>query len=392
MFAPTWNESKCKTNLKLAIERMKLLQKKKEENATKSRNEISNYIRCKKIERARIKVEHLIREDYTVEAIELIEQFCDLLLARFPLFARSKQIDPAVEEAVSSIIWAGPRLESEIPEIKKIIISVTTKLGKTFIEECTCNKLQTVNEKLIQRLSVEAPSRALVERYLVEIASSHGLKYEPDPVIMLQDRQWNLGQQYLINLDNTNSTNGTNASDLNNLDKWCKAVTEPPVSPPPPFWPTIYPSAPFMSNCSDQNERTAFTGSVGFDEDLQQKRDLTSQSDNTLRLQGNRQANEPTDKTLVDQDYDKASEWFAKDNTASPMPAISSLDLPDVPDDKLSPTSLNNKSTSVSKPSGPPPKLYGTNNLTSKTNVNGSAPHADFDDLNRRFNDLRNRK
>ena len=62
--------------------RLKLLEKKKTEMALKSRKEIADYIQAGKAERAKIRVEHIIREDYVVEAMELLEMFCDLLLAR----------------------------------------------------------------------------------------------------------------------------------------------------------------------------------------------------------------------------------------------------------------------------------------------------------------------
>ncbi len=35
-------------------------------------------------------VEHIIREDYMVEAMEIIEMFCDLLLARFGIIDKMK--------------------------------------------------------------------------------------------------------------------------------------------------------------------------------------------------------------------------------------------------------------------------------------------------------------
>ena len=35
-------------------------------------------------------VEHIIREDYLVEAMELLELYCDLLLARFGLIETMK--------------------------------------------------------------------------------------------------------------------------------------------------------------------------------------------------------------------------------------------------------------------------------------------------------------
>lgn len=43
-----------------------------------------------KDERARIRVEHIIREDYLVEAMEILELYCDLLLARFGLIQSMK--------------------------------------------------------------------------------------------------------------------------------------------------------------------------------------------------------------------------------------------------------------------------------------------------------------
>lgn len=79
-----------KTHLRLAICRLQLLEKKKTELAQKARKEIADYIATGKVERARICVEHIIREDYMVEAMELLEMYCDLLLARFGLITQMK--------------------------------------------------------------------------------------------------------------------------------------------------------------------------------------------------------------------------------------------------------------------------------------------------------------
>ena len=58
------------------------MEKKKTEMALKQRKEIADYLGQGKIERAKIRVEHIIREDYLVEAMEVLEMYCDLLLAR----------------------------------------------------------------------------------------------------------------------------------------------------------------------------------------------------------------------------------------------------------------------------------------------------------------------
>ena len=111
MFYSKPDYNKLKTNLRLAINRLKLLEQKKTEVALKSRKEIADYIAAGKTERAQIRVEHIIREDYMVEAMEVIEMYCDLLLARFGLIQQMKALDDGLAEAISSLIWVAPRLQ-----------------------------------------------------------------------------------------------------------------------------------------------------------------------------------------------------------------------------------------------------------------------------------------
>lgn len=54
------------------------------------------------------------REDYLVEAMEIVEMFCDLLLARFGLITQMKNLDEGIAEAVASILWVAPRLQSDV--------------------------------------------------------------------------------------------------------------------------------------------------------------------------------------------------------------------------------------------------------------------------------------
>jgi len=90
MFSSGPRYQKLTTNLRLTINRLKLLEKKKTEMAVKARREIADYLIAGKEDRARIRVEHIIREDYLVEAMELVEMYCDLLLARMGLIQSTK--------------------------------------------------------------------------------------------------------------------------------------------------------------------------------------------------------------------------------------------------------------------------------------------------------------
>ncbi|XP_071547752.1 IST1 homolog isoform X5 [Panulirus ornatus] len=209
MFSSGPNYTKLKTNLRLAINRLKLLEKKKTELAQKARKEIADYLTTGKTERAKIRVEHIIREDYLVEAMEVTEMYCDLLLARYGLIQQMKDLDEGLAEAISSLIWAAPRLQTDVAELKIIADQLTLKYGKPYGQACHEQQVQTISERLIHKLSVQAPPKVLVEKYLVEIAKNYNIEYEPDPQVMRED-EW--GHDPLINLDEKNNLGGGGAS------------------------------------------------------------------------------------------------------------------------------------------------------------------------------------
>uniref|UniRef100_A0A336K5L5 IST1 homolog n=1 Tax=Culicoides sonorensis TaxID=179676 RepID=A0A336K5L5_CULSO len=181
------NYTKLKTNLRLAQNRLKLLEKKKTELAQKSRKEIADYIAGGKVERARIRVEHIIREDFLVEAMEIVEMFCDLLLARFGLITQMKDLDDGIAEAVASLIWVTPRLQADVLELKVVSDVFAVKYGKPVIQAIIDGQGEyKPSEKLVHKLAIQAPPKLLVEKYLIEIAKVYNIEYEPDPQVMSQ--------------------------------------------------------------------------------------------------------------------------------------------------------------------------------------------------------------
>uniref|UniRef100_A0A069DSP6 IST1 homolog n=2 Tax=Triatominae TaxID=70999 RepID=A0A069DSP6_9HEMI len=189
MFQSGANYPRLKTNLRLAINRLKLLEKKKSELAQKARKEIADYISEGKYERAKIRVEHIIREDYLVEAMELIEMYCDLLLSRFGLLQEMKGLDPSLAEPISSLLWVAPRLGSEVAELKMISDQLTAKYGKKYTEACRIGGIDTISEKLRHKLSSQAPPKILIEKYLIEIAKIYNISYDPDPQVVREYEQ-----------------------------------------------------------------------------------------------------------------------------------------------------------------------------------------------------------
>lgn len=234
---------KLKTNLRLGINRLQLLGKKKTEMAMKARTEIADYIAANKPDRARIRVEHIIREDYVVEAFEILEMYCDLLLARFGLIEQMKTLDDGIAEAVISIMWAAPRLATDIAEFKTISDQLTIKYGKPFAEAARANQLEfpaRVNPKVISKLGAAAPPKLLVERYMIEIAAAAGVPFVPDPDVMRED-EVHQAEQILIDFKNAGGNSGG-----------------PGGAPPPP------PSNPYGGSGNDNGSSSGGGGGGGY--------------------------------------------------------------------------------------------------------------------------------
>lgn len=187
MFSGTPNYDKLTTNLKLSISRLKFLEKKKTEQTLKARRDIAEYMRNKKMEGARIRVEHMIREDYLVESMEVVEMYCDLVLARMGVLKTNKGVAGGMEEAISSLIWVTLRLQADVPELVKVHKQLARKFGKEFCKSCEKNSLSNVNEKLVNKLSINTPPSILVEKYISEIAKSFNIPYTAPPQEKAED-------------------------------------------------------------------------------------------------------------------------------------------------------------------------------------------------------------
>lgn len=85
-----WTPARARIQLKLSIQRTRVLATKKSQLAKSTRREIANLLDKGKVESARIKVEGIMQEDLMCELLELLELFCEVLLARFGLLETIK--------------------------------------------------------------------------------------------------------------------------------------------------------------------------------------------------------------------------------------------------------------------------------------------------------------
>ncbi|KAF8470705.1 regulator of Vps4 activity in the MVB pathway-domain-containing protein [Kalaharituber pfeilii] len=145
---------------------------------------------------ARIRCEPLIATDIYIELLEMLELYCELLLARIslldnisgPLHSSSaqggagnsvgNQLDPALHEAISTLIYAAQR--TSIKELQQARDLLVQKLGKEFALAAAENRDGKVAERVIKKLRMEPPSEELVTLYLKEIARTYGIPWGDD--------------------------------------------------------------------------------------------------------------------------------------------------------------------------------------------------------------------
>jgi len=165
---------KIKVQLKLAIARLRMVQKRDEALAKNQRRIMAQLLDVGKIDSARIRVENIIRSDITTELYEILELYCELLLARAGLLD-GPVCDPGLEEAVKSIIYAAPK--TEIKELHQARTLFAEKYGKEFVMHAMDNVGGKVSDKVVKKLSGTPPREELITGYLEEIAKAYGVNW-----------------------------------------------------------------------------------------------------------------------------------------------------------------------------------------------------------------------
>lgn len=179
MLHRSFKPAKCKTSLKLAVSRIKLLRNKRDAQVKQLKRELAKLLESGQDQTARIRVEHVVREEKTMAAYELVEIYCELIAARLPIIESQKNCPIDLKEAVSSVIFATPRC-SDIPELADVKKHITAKYGKEFVSAAIELRPDSgVNRLLIEKLSAKAPDGPTKIKILTAIAEEHNIKWEP---------------------------------------------------------------------------------------------------------------------------------------------------------------------------------------------------------------------
>lgn len=184
IFRRDFNSSKCKTWARMTTARIKLLRNKRETVVRQMRRDVALLLQSGQDATARIRVEHVIREQNMMAANEILELFCERLVTRLSIIAKQRDCPTDLKEAISSIIFAGPRC-SDIPELLAIRDIFQKKYGKDFVSAATDLRPDSgVNRLLIEKLSALNPPGELKLKVMKEIAKEYQVEWDPSETEM----------------------------------------------------------------------------------------------------------------------------------------------------------------------------------------------------------------
>ncbi|ETS59934.1 hypothetical protein PaG_05915 [Moesziomyces aphidis] len=171
-----YNSARTKVQLKLTIQRCKMLQEKKEAMAKQARRDISALVEKGKLETARIKTEGIISEDIHLELLELMELYAETLLARFALLdLPTREPDISILPSLAAVIHAAPR--TELKELHVLREMLMAKFGREFAQDVMDNTDSCVPERVMSKLLVDTPDPKLVDLYIFEICKAYDVAF-----------------------------------------------------------------------------------------------------------------------------------------------------------------------------------------------------------------------
>lgn len=176
------DQSKLRANLKLTINRLKLLQQKNTALAKQNRRSLVHLLENKKLESARIKIENIIQEDIQIELLESLELYSELVMARSVMIHGPNISDARLDEAIHVLLYAAQYVNVKELQILKPILSHLT--SREYVQNAIEDK-ERLPPKILSRIHVDVPCAELVDQYMLEIAKAYKVAvpgvYESEP-------------------------------------------------------------------------------------------------------------------------------------------------------------------------------------------------------------------
>ncbi|CAN4083219.1 unnamed protein product [Withania somnifera] len=175
LFCRKFKASKVTTLANLAITRISILKNRHQVRCSLVRSDVTQLLHLGRQEDALHRVELVIKEQNTVDALAMVEKYCHLLIEKRVLIKTKGECPEELAEAVSSLIFAASRW-GEFPELHELREIFTSRYGNEFAAKCV--ELRTncsVQPKMIPKLSKRHTGSGKRHDVLNDIAADCGI-------------------------------------------------------------------------------------------------------------------------------------------------------------------------------------------------------------------------
>ncbi|KAM3229682.1 hypothetical protein ACQJBY_060482 [Aegilops geniculata] len=166
--------AKLKSLVKLAVARLAVVRRPRLGRRSIARGDVAQLLSIGHLDRALVRAEQVMEEDSVLEALDIIEHYCKVLVEHSAQLEKPKECGKDIKAAAAGLIFASARC-GELPELLDARAILANKFGREFERAAKEGSQVVVNPTLVQRLSGEKASAEQQRRLVREIAAKNGI-------------------------------------------------------------------------------------------------------------------------------------------------------------------------------------------------------------------------
>lgn len=175
--------AKVKSLVKLAAARLAVVRRPRLGRRSIARSDVGQLLSIGHLDRALLRAEQVIEEDNMLEALDVIELYCKILVEQAAQLEKPKECSEEIKEAAAGLMFASARC-GDLPELLDARAILADKFGRDFARAAKEGAHGVVDPTLVRKLSGERASLEQKRRLAKEIAAENDilLEFPENPV------------------------------------------------------------------------------------------------------------------------------------------------------------------------------------------------------------------
>lgn len=166
--------AKLKSLVKIAVARLAVVRRPRLGRRSIARGDVAQLLSIGHLDRALVRAEQVMEEDSMLEALDIIEHYCKILVEQSAQLEKPKECGEEIKAAAAGLIFASARC-GELPELLDARAILANKFGRDFERAAKEGSPVVVNPTLVQKLSGEKASAEQQRRLAKEIAAENDI-------------------------------------------------------------------------------------------------------------------------------------------------------------------------------------------------------------------------